>query len=159
MNPAVTLRPYRADDLLAIAQLFHATVHEVNCRDYSPVQLDAWAPANADLDRWRKKLAGEDVIVAEQAGALVGFCSWDPTGYLDFLFVHPAQLRQGVASLLYAAAEAAMRAKALPRIHAQVSVTAQPFFLRQGFRVVKHQVVQARGVDLQNAVMEKLLQI
>ncbi|MFI5335936.1 MAG: GNAT family N-acetyltransferase [Opitutales bacterium] len=157
MPDPFTLRPFRPDDLPGLVRLFGETIHAINLGDYTPAQVEAWAPAQPDLGRWRQKLAAEEVLVAEQAGRMVGFCSWDPTGYLDFLYVHHACQRQGIAAALYAAAEQAMLAKGLARVHTQASVTAQPFFLSRGFKVVKHQIVQVRGVDLPNAVMEKPL--
>ncbi|MBI2517897.1 MAG: GNAT family N-acetyltransferase [Opitutae bacterium] len=152
-----TLRPYRPEDAPALAQLFRETIHTVNRRDYTPAQVEAWAPAQIDLARWQAKLASEEVVVAEVGGELAGFCSWTADGYLNFIFVHHAQQRKGIAAALYTAAEQALRAQGLARIHTQASVTAQPFFARQGFTVVKHQLVHVRGVDLPNAVMEKSL--
>lgn len=157
MNPPTTLRPYHLEDAPVLAQLFRETVHTVNRRDYTPAQAEAWAPAQIDLERWRTKLSGEEVVVAEISGEIVGFCSWTADGYLDFIFVHHAHQRKGIAAALYSAAEQALRARGLTRIHTQASVTAQPFFARQGFTVVKHQLVHVRGVDLPNAVMEKTL--
>ncbi len=152
------LRRFRPDDLPCLARLFYATVHAVARGDYSQVQVEAWAPAKPDLGRWRRKLAGEEVIVAELAGQIVGFCSWDSAGYLDLLYVHHAYQRQGIATALYVAAERALRAKGLTRILTQASLTAQPFFIRQGFRLVRHQEVPVRGVKLPNAVMAKTLE-
>lgn len=154
----ITLRPYRPEDLPALGQLYHDTIHQVACRDYTPAQVAAWAPEQTDWDRWRQKLAAEEVVVAEIGGELAGFCSWDGTGHVDFLYVHHAHQRRGVAAALYAAAEAALSAQGLRRLHTQASVTAQPFFLSRGFKVVRHQTVNVRGVDLPNAVMEKLLE-
>jgi putative acetyltransferase len=158
MQPAsLVLRSYRNEDLPALVALFHDSVHRVTAVDYTPEQLSAWAPAEPDMESWQLKLAAEEVVVAEFAGELVGFCSWDATGYLDFLYVDPARQRQGIATALCARAEKALPAKNVSRIHTQSSLTAEPFFLRQGFRLVKHQTVHVRGVALTNAVMEKPL--
>ena len=157
MNQAVVLRPNRPDDLEQIAALYHDSIHQVGGADYSTGQLAAWAPPGFDRDRWQHRLAGVEVVVAEIPGGLAGFCAWTVQGYLDLLFVHPACLRRGVATALYAAAEQSFRARHVPRVHTQASITAQPFFLRQGFRLVQHQTVHVRGADLPNAVMEKLL--
>jgi putative acetyltransferase len=151
------LRPFRADDLPALTQLFHDTIHTVAAAHYSAEQRAAWAPAQPDLERWRAKLAAEITVIAEDASAIVGFCSWTPDGYLDFLFVHHAHQGRGIARALCAEAERDLAGRGVRRIHTQASVTAQPFFLRQGFRVVQPQTVRVRGVDLPNAVMEKLL--
>lgn len=156
-DASITLRACRPDDLPALTRLFRETIHAVNRRDYTAEQLAAWAPARTDLGRWRQKFAAETVVVAELDNQPVGFCSWTPDGYLDFLYVHRTHQRKGVATVLYAEAERVLRTKGLRRIHTQASITAQPFFARQGFKVVKHQTVRVRGVDLPNAVMEKSL--
>jgi len=157
MNQAVVLRPSRPGDLEQIATLFHDSVHQVAGADYNARQLDAWAPPGFDRSRWQDRLAGEEVVVAEFAVGLAGFCAWTGQGYLDLLFVHPSCLRRGVATALLAEAEQFLRAHQVARVHTQASITAQPFFLRQGYRLVQHQTVHVRGVDLPNAVMEKLL--
>ncbi len=157
MPPAHKLRPYQPQDLGEMQRLYFQAIRLVCVRNYTPEQVEAWAPEKPDLERWRQKLAGEEVVIAELAGEIVGFCSWAATGFLDFLYVHHAHQRQGIASALYRAAESALRAKGLKRLHTEASLTAQPFFARQGFRIVKHQFVQIRGVELPNAVMEKLL--
>lgn len=157
MTPEIIYRPYRAADLPAVAQLFRETIHTVNRRDYTPAQVEAWAPAQPELARWQQKLASEEVVVAETACELVGFCSGTAEGYLDFIFVHHAHQRKGIAQQLYDACEQHLRELGRARLHTQASVTAQPFFRRQGFTVVQHQTVNVRGVDLPNAVMEKFI--
>lgn len=157
MNSLITRRPASPVEWPDLVDLFRETVRTVNRRDYTPAQLAAWAPAEPDLARWQAKLAAERVLVAERAGFVAGFCAWTPDGYLDLLFVHHAHQRCGVATALWASAEAELRAQGVTRAHTQASVTAQPFFLRRGFELVRHQVVTVRGVELPNAVMEKRL--
>lgn len=138
--------------------LFHASVHEVANGDYNQAQRNAWAPDSSEPSRWEKRLAEQQVWVAEANGDLSGFCFWTIHGYLDLLFVHPKHTRRGVATALYTKAEDDLRARSVQRVHTQASITAQPFFLRQGFRLTHHQIVHMRGVDLPNAVMEKLIE-
>ena len=57
-----------------------------------------------------------------------------------------------MASALCAALEQAVPAN---RYTTHASRTALPFFLAQGWRVVKEQTVERRGVTLNNYVMEK----
>ena len=157
MSAEIKLRPYQPGEAAELYCLYHATIRRVNRRDYTQPQVEAGAPDQPDMGRWKSKLVSEDVVVAEIAGVIVGFCSWDATGYLDFLYVHHAHQRQGIAQSLYNTCERRMREIGLQRIYTQASVTAQPFFIRQGFTLVKHQIVHVRGVDLPNAVMEKFL--
>ena len=50
------LRAFRAEDLAAVQHLFRDTVWHVNCRDYTPAQLAAWAPETFDAARWLPSL-------------------------------------------------------------------------------------------------------
>lgn len=78
-------------------------------------------------------------------------------GLYGFLYVHHAHLRQGVATALDRETERAIRAAGISLIHMQTSITAQPFFLKQGFRVAQHQMVHVHVDISTNAVMEKSL--
>ena len=150
---AVTLRPYRPEDCPALAALFYETVHTVNAAHYTPAQLDAWAPAcGPDLAAWDKSFRAHRTLVAELDGRLAGFGDLDPAaGYLDRLYVHKDLQGRGVATALCNALE---EAAAGPGV-THASVTARPFFARRGYRVLRAQQVERRGVTLANYVMEK----
>ena len=150
---AVTLRPYRPGDCPALAALFYETVHTVNAAHYTPAQLDAWAPAcGPDLAAWDKSFRAHRTLVAELDGRLAGFGDLDPAaGYLDRLYVHKDLQGRGVATALCNALE---KVAAGPVV-THASVTARPFFARRGYRVLRAQQVERRGVTLANYVMEK----
>ena len=150
---AVTLRPYRPEDCPALAALFYETVHTVNAAHYTPAQLDAWAPAcGPDLAAWDKSFRAHRTLVAELDGRLAGFGDLDPAaGYLDRLYVHKDLQGRGVATALCNALEEA----AAGPVVTHASVTARPFFARRGYRVLRAQQVERRGVTLANYVMEK----
>ena len=81
------LRRYRTEDLPILARLFGETVRQVNCRDYTLPQVEAWAAGEADLltrDSWFQRLY---TLVAEADGRIVGYGNVEDTGYLDHLFV------------------------------------------------------------------------
>lgn len=148
----VTLRPYRPSDCPGIAALFYDTVHTVNARDYTPPQLDAWASGEVDLDAWNASFLAHHTLVAVEGDTLVGFGDMDDAGYLDRLYVHRDRQGQGVATAICDALEEASSAQTLVT-HA--SITAKPFFLRRGYRVVREQQVERREITLTNFIMEK----
>ena len=45
------LREYRPEDCTRLMDLFWDSVHGATCRDYTPAQLDAWAPREMDEER------------------------------------------------------------------------------------------------------------
>ncbi len=157
MNSNPTLRLATRNDIPVMMALFHSSIHEVAGADYDKAQCDAWAPDSGEPTNWEKRLTEQQVWVSETNGALSGLCTWAIDGYLDLIFVHPGHIRQGVATALYTKAENDLRTSGVRRIHTQASITAQPFFRRQGFRLMRHQIVHMRGVNLPNAVMEKYL--
>ncbi len=147
----MTLRPYRPEDLPRIAALFYETVHTVCAKDYTKAQLDAWATGDIDKRAWNESFLAHTTLVAEE-DELLGFADMTADGYLDRLYVKHSHLRQGVATALLAALEAACPAK---EYAAHVSLTALPFFERRGYRVVKEQQVERRGELLTNFITKK----
>ncbi len=84
MNAAFHLRPYRAEDEDAAIALWLETWKLA----YPSIDFDArvtwWR------ERWRNELVPKAaIIVAEQAGVLVGFVTIDSSSYLDQLVVAP----------------------------------------------------------------------
>lgn len=151
MSP-VTLRPVTAEDVPALCALFHRTVHTVNAADYTPAQLDAWSPAPPDPAVWTAGFAGRIALIAEKDGVPAGFADMTADGYLDRLYVSADHQRMGVAAALCDALESACSA---PVLTTHASITAKGFFLRRGYRVVREQQVERRGMLLTNFVMQK----
>ncbi len=148
------LRKYAPGDCKALAELFYNTVHTVNARDYSQAQLDAWATGAVDLDTWNRSFLAHMTIVAVEDGIIVGFGDMDGSGYLDRLYVHAAYQGQGVATAICDELE-----RVIPGTHTtHASITARPFFEHRGYRVIKEQQVERKGVKLTNFVMERTKQ-
>ncbi len=147
----VTLREYRPGDLTELAALFYETVHTVCAGEYTPEQLDAWAPGEVDEPSWDRTLTARHALVAEIGGAIAGFGDMDETGYLDRLYVHKDFRRRGVGSAICEALEGRVRGKVVTF----ASKTARPFFEKRGWRVLRRNVVIRRGVELENYYMEK----
>ena len=101
----MSLIPYQPKHLPQILSLFYETVHTINAVDYTPAQLDAWAPAASDQARWAASLSANFALIAEENGIITGFADMDSTGYLDRLYVHKDYQRQGIASQLAQALE------------------------------------------------------
>ena len=145
------LRPYRPSDLRELAELFYDTVHTVNAGDYTAEQLDAWSPGEVDLSRWDQSFQEHHTLLAVEGETVLGFGDMAPGGYLDRLYVHADYQGRGVASAICEELEPPVRGK----IVTHASITAKPFFEKRGYRVVREQQVERRGVLLTNYVMEK----
>jgi putative acetyltransferase len=151
------LRPYRADDAPLLLDLFKDTIRRVNCRDYTPEQVAAWT-SEIKLEVWTAKLASRWCVVAEvNDGQLAGFADLEANGHLDRFYVHADQQRCGVGRALLAAVMQQAHEWQLPRVFSEVSITARPFFLKHGFRVITDQLVFSRGAAFLNYRMERTL--
>lgn len=132
--------------------IFQNTVHKVNIKDYTQEQVDAWAPDFIDKEKWNKTLSEHYTFVAVKNDAIIGFGDIDDSGYLDRLYVHHDYLRQGVATLICNKLESMVDSDLTIITHA--SITAKPFFEKRGYRIVKEQLVERKGVFLKNYIME-----
>jgi putative acetyltransferase len=150
------LRPTDLEvSLEAIVELFTASVHGLAGSEYGPEQLQAWAPRPPDLDRWRQKLATQNLLLAELDGELVGMLGYELDGHVDVLFTHPGHGRKGIAAALHDEAVRLLREHGVHELFTEASEVARPFFARQGYVVEQREVVQARGVDLRRYRMRR----
>jgi putative acetyltransferase len=124
------IRLFEKQDAEQIARLFHETVREVNCRDYSRAQVEAWAPEDIHFRDWEQKCSSRFTYVAEDEGAIAGFGELEPNGHIDCFYCHKNYQRCGVGRLIYEAIEAKARELDLHHLVTEASITAKPFFQR-----------------------------
>jgi putative acetyltransferase len=148
------IREYLPSDCTQIAQLFYDTVHSVNAADYTREQLDAWADGHVDLEAWDNSFREHFTLVACDGKEIVGFADMDENGYLDRLYVHRDYQRKGVASSLLRKLSQKVKTD---EITTYASITARPFFEKMGYRVVRQNIVERKGVSLINYFMVKKL--
>lgn len=146
------LRDYKASDCEQLAELFYGTVHSVNARDYTTAQLNAWATGTIDMQEWNRSFLQNKTVIAVEGEKIVGFGDMDGTGYLNRLYVHKDYQGRGIASAICDKLEQFANGKC---ITTHVSITAKPFFLQRGYRVVRKQEVFRCGIALTNYIMEK----
>ena len=140
---------------MELTRLFYCTVHAVCERDYTPQELEAWAPAPPDAAQWNESFLKHRTLVAVCGGELAGFADLDEAAaYLDRLYVHENWQRHGVATALCDRLEAFCRGRT---VTTHASITARPFFLARGYEVVRRQQVPRYGLLLTNFVMQKKL--
>jgi putative acetyltransferase len=157
-SPSITIRAFQPGDAPSIAQLFHETVRTINCHDYSQAQVQAWAPDDLNFRNWAVVCSSRSTFVAEtEAQMIVGFAELEQNGHIDCFYCHKQFQRCGVGQHLYQAIEAKALEIGVSRLFSEVSITAQPFFLRMGFSNIKAQTVTCRGENFLNYRMEKAI--
>jgi putative acetyltransferase len=89
------LRPYRAEDEDAAIELWRQTWQQAYPSIDFAARVTWWR------ERWRNELVpNAAIIVAEQAGVLVGFVTIDAEGYLDQLVVTPSHWGSKLATAM-----------------------------------------------------------
>jgi putative acetyltransferase len=153
----ITLREFRIGDEPALRAVFESAIHQVAIRDYTPEQVNAWAPRGWDAGLWAMRMQGIAPFVAERDGELVGYADVQPNGYIDHFFVGASAGGQGVGGLLMRRIHVRAAELGIAVLSSEVSRTAQPFYRHFGFEVVDHHSNVVRGVELQVAAMRKVL--
>jgi GNAT superfamily N-acetyltransferase len=151
------IRVYKRRDSYEIVRLFYETVCSVNRSNYSREQTEAWAPEIPDATAWHRRMASRKTLVAEENNEIVGFAELEEDGHLDMFYLRKDAVGRGIGKRLYQSIECEARYLGLERIFTEASITARPFFEKQGFRVVREQTVQRQDVGLSNFVMENPL--
>ncbi|WP_166820665.1 GNAT family N-acetyltransferase [Thalassoroseus pseudoceratinae] len=153
------LRPYQAGDASELLSLFRDTIQRINCRDYTPEQIEAWASDDIDDIAWADRFTGRFVIVAEQNERPIGFGELEPNGHIDRFYVSADHQGIGIGrGLITTIFEEATR-QSLPRLTVEASITARPFFERHGFATLERQIVVCRGVEMVNYRMARELPV
>ena len=100
MAAAFQLRPYRVEDEDVSIELWRQTWQQAYPSIDFAARVAWWR------ERWRNELVpNAQIIVAEQARALIGFVTIDDKGYLDQLVVSPDHWGSELANALVAEAK------------------------------------------------------
>ncbi len=128
------IRRAKRTDIPQISRLYYEIVHRVNPLDCTPEQIHAWAPRVYPDTFWHRRFRRYSVFVAEDDGVIVSFAELARTGAIDCFYVHHTYQHRGVGAALMARIEWEARSRGNTRLHADVSITAEPFFRRMGFK-------------------------
>lgn len=151
------IREYKTIDCTVMGKLFYDTVHTINAKDYTKEQLDAWAAGNLDLEAWNHSFLKHNALIAEIDGKIVGFSDMDKTGYLDRLYVHRDFQRKGIAAALVNELERCAQKEGVFNFETYASITARPFFEKQGYTVEAENKAVRNNITLVNYKMVKHL--
>lgn len=153
------LRKFTPSDTADLLGLFYDTVHEVNRKDYSEEQCDAWAPSRSEgLGMWRERFASSKTVVAFTDKRIVGFGNLEKSrSGIDMLYVLKDFQGKGVASILLKKLEKKLRKRDVAVASLEASITARPFFEKRGYRVIHENRKMLNGQEFINFIMEKNL--
>ncbi|MFN3194382.1 MAG: GNAT family N-acetyltransferase [Chlorobiota bacterium] len=154
----ISIRRAKENDLDKIVSLFERTVSVINSKHYSPTEIEAWLDDPTRSDRFLSKIETQLFYACvDENDDVVGFSSITEEGYLDLMYVSTNHQREGIGQLLMEQMLVAAKIRNCKTIEADVSITAVPFFERNGFEIVREQYVERNGVKIKNFKMIKTL--
>ena len=156
-HPKLALRPFLAEDAPLLREIFRDSIADLTDEDYSEAQQNAWAAAADDEAAFGKRLGSQLTLVATLEGSAVGFASLASGDKIDMLYVHPAAVGQGVASLLIDALEKLAGARGTAKLIVDASDTARGFFEKRGYIAQQRNTVTAGDEWLANTTLHKQL--
>ena len=144
----ILLRPFQKEWAEGLAHIFIRAIDETCAKDYSKLQLEAWASA-AVQDGWADRFESSLTLVAFLGEEAIGFGNIEEGGHLDMLYVHPDYQGMGVASRICDMLES----RAEGEIRVESSLTAKGFFLGRGYEVLEEETVFRNGAPLRRLLM------
>lgn len=157
MIDQTTFRPAVIRDISKLQKLCIETIREICCRDYTEKQLTAWADGLKDEQRWKDIISGQFTLVSKNCDQLTGVGTLKNGEYIDLFYIHKDHQNQGIASLLLNLLETEAKSKNSSALYSNVSITARPFFEKNGFKTLAGQTVVRNGTKLINFRMRKIL--
>ena len=157
MTSQIALRPYLPSDAPALVDIFVSSIEELTGDDYSEAQREAWMSAADNEEAFVKRVTQHLTLLATVDSEPAAFASLKDNEHVDFLYVHPNYVGQGLATALYEALEKLARNRGAKRMTVDASDTAQEFFEHRGFVMKQRNSIHRSGEWLANTSMEKSL--
>lgn len=146
-------------DLNEMQELFIQTIQSVCKNDYNPDQIKAWSSGVENTKRWIDVIETQFVLLVIIQDKIAGFGTLKDNNYIDFFFIHKDFQRQGIAQKILNQLEPEAKNHHSKIITSDVSITAKPFFKKNGFFVKAEQKNIVSGVEIINYKMEKELNL
>lgn len=149
--------PADAAEILGIKR---AAIEDLEHWQYSPEQVQAWAPKDSYLDTFEQAMGDERFVVhvAEEGDDIVGYGALNVPGErIDAVYVHPDHHGQGIATVLVKQLELSAEFQGLVELDIVAAQNAVPFYESVGYWALDGEVTTIEDVDLEFVRMRKRL--
>jgi putative acetyltransferase len=150
------IRRAHAGDAEAICCLHVNSIRTVCANDYSSEQIEAWAGAKRPQHYVDALGRGEVMFIAEVPGAIAGFASMT-SDEIQGLYLNRQFLRRGIGKALLETMEREFVNQGMSKIRLFSTLTAEQFYLAQGFLAQKRTIILMNHVELPCIPMTKRL--
>lgn len=153
----IIFRKATISDLNEMQELFVQTIQSVCKNDYNPDQINVWTSGVKNKQRWIDVIKTQFVLLAIIQDNIVGFGTLKEGNYIDLFYIHKDFQRQGIARKILNELELKARNQHSKNITSDISISAKPFFEKNGFTVKVEQKNIVSEVEIINYKMEKKL--
>jgi putative acetyltransferase len=129
----VSIRIARLSDARAIAAVMRASIRRLARGTCTPRQLAAWSSLPALYHAWAMTGGGEEYVVAEEGGRVVGYAARRGRE-ITAVFVRPSRARAGIGARLLAAVERRAIRGGARAAFVRAAPGAVPFYAARGYR-------------------------
>lgn len=155
----IIIRNAVLSDLNEMQELFVQTIESVCTNDYNPDQINAWISGVKNTERWIEVITTQFVLLAIAENKITGFGTLKNGNYIDLFYIHKDFQRKGIAQRILNELELEAKNQHAQIITSDVSITAKPFFEKNGFVVKAEQKNIILDIEIINYKMEKELNL
>ena len=148
------IRPAELGDAERIRQLYQASIRGLGVSHYTPEQIDHWS--NRPIAAFAQDIQNTLAVVCEFENRIIGYAQIDlQAASVEAIYVHPDYARRKVGSLLFCFLECSASSDDLPRLSANVSLSAVEFFRSHGYNELgPTDIPLSDGISLPGVKME-----
>lgn len=151
------IRKYIPGEEKALYVIYYSAIHENAKGYYKKDQLKAWASGKIDDSKWKIRIHSINPYVATENDIILGYADLQSTGYIDHFFVKGGHSKKGIGTKLMKRIISDAEKKGISELTSDVSLAAQQFFQKNGFEIVCRKKVMINGIELENALMKKII--
>jgi putative acetyltransferase len=150
----MTIRPCKVSDITALADIYKQGIRRIGSSHYSGEQIAAWSGFAEDIEEFGKWISNSMTFVAVgPEKILLGFTGIERNGRISSLFVAPEVMRKGIGSALLRYLMEEIRLIGHNIVTTDASEYSKPLFEKFGFKVIKIEQTQFKGVKFQRYQM------
>ena len=142
----VVVRPFYADDSVAVSALIATTMRESNARDYPADRLEALI-AYFTPEKLQVLAQERDCLVALHDRTVIGTAAREGNELATF-FVLPEHQGKGVGSRLLERLERRARGAGISQLRVDASLTGASFYEHRGYRRTGHVLAGTAGPQI-----------
>jgi len=154
----ISFRRASAADAEEVLDIKREAIEELEHWQYSPEQVEVWAPKESYVDTFEQAIEDDRFIVhvAEQDGTLIGYGALNVLDErIDAIYVRPDHHGKGVATAMLKQLELSAKFQDIEVLDIMAAVNAVPFYKSVGYWELEDEVTTIEDVDLELVRMRK----